>query len=71
MDRQGGLLGRWGCVCMGRRNWHDIGVIGKLTWIHPLHAIRECVVGNEVIASPSGVCDDRVCGCECCCAEQR
>lgn len=34
----------------------------ELTRIHPLHAIGECVVGDEVIASPAGVGDDGVCG---------
>lgn len=32
-----------------------------LTWIHPLHAIGKCVVGDQVVSSPSGICDDGVC----------
>lgn len=43
----------------------------KLTWIHPLHAVGECVVCDQVVASPSGVGDDYVCGRERYCAEQR
>lgn len=36
--------------------------LGRLTRVHPLHAVRECVVSNKVIASPSWVRDDRVRG---------
>lgn len=40
----------------------DSGSWGKrLTWVHPLHAERECVVGNEIVTSPSGICEDGVC----------
>lgn len=31
-------------------------------WIHPLHSIGICLVGNEVIAAPAGISDDGVCG---------
>jgi hypothetical protein len=32
----------------------------QLTWIHPLHAVGEGVVGDEVVASRSGIDEDAV-----------
>jgi hypothetical protein len=29
-----------------------------LTRIHPLHAIRKCVVRNQIVSSPPGICND-------------
>lgn len=55
----------------GDGNGNGRTIMFQLTWIHPLHAIGECVVCDEVIASPAGVGDDAVCGGECCCAEKR
>jgi len=43
-----GPLGAVGCC------WH------AAAWIHPLHAIGEGIVGNQIISSPSRVCDDTV-----------
>lgn len=35
---------------------------GERTGIYPLHAIRECFVGDEVVSSPAGVCNHAVGG---------
>jgi hypothetical protein len=32
----------------------------KLTWVHPLHAVGVCVVGDEIVAAPSRIADDNV-----------
>ena len=34
-----------------------------LTWVFPLHAIGEGLVGDEVVSARSGVGDEDVCGC--------
>lgn len=31
-----------------------------LTWIHPLHAVGKGVVGDEIVASRSGIDEDAV-----------
>lgn len=33
---------------------------GHLTWVGPLHAVREGLVGDEVVPSPAWVGDDDV-----------
>lgn len=47
----------WGCV-----SW-KFNVVAEMmlpTWIHPLHAVGKGVVGDEVVASRSGVNEDAV-----------
>ena len=40
----------------------DVVVVTERTWIHPLHAVGEFIVGNEAVPAPAGVGDDRVGG---------
>jgi hypothetical protein len=36
-----------------------------LTRVHPLHAKGKGLVSDQIVTSPSGVCDDGVCRDEC------
>lgn len=56
------LLGLVSEAELTREDWGGGGKRIGLTRIHPLHAIGECVVCDEVIASPAGIGDDGVCG---------
>lgn len=38
----------------GSRRMND-GRSGQLTWVHPLHAVGEGIVGDQVVTSPPGV----------------
>lgn len=43
-----------------RRDDESIFAREQLTWVHPLHAIGECVVLDEVVSSPAGIGNDNV-----------
>lgn len=73
LGEAGGCLGRFGERGCWRPGYtesedhqgeeQDTGILkgaSSLTWVHPLHAVWECVVRDQVVASPSGVGEHRV-----------